>query len=129
MKKFKLSENIDPNKIFIINRSELEGRIDPNFYKTVNKNIVNKIKKNNFYTIKDIVRFSSETWDQKSIFDSEFPYIEISNIDLSDGTIKDVKLIGVKEAPSRAKMIVRKNDIIISTNRPTRGAISIQKNY
>ena len=85
MKKFKLSENIDPNKIFIINRSELEGRIDPNFYKTVNKNIVNKIKKNNFYTIKDIVRFSSETWDQKSIFDSEFPYIEISNIDLSDG--------------------------------------------
>ena len=128
MKKFKLSENIDPNKIFIINRSELEGRIDPNFYKTVNKNIVNKIKKNNFYTIKDIVRFSSETWDQKSIFDSEFPYIEISNIDLSDGTIKDVKLIGVKEAPSRAKMIVRKNDIIISTTRPTRGAISIQKN-
>ena len=128
MEKFKLSENIDPNKIFIINRSELEGRIDPNFYKTVNKNIVNKIKKNNFYTIKDIVRFSSETWDQKSIFDSEFPYIEISNIDLSDGTIKDVKLIGVKEAPSRAKMIVRKNDIIISTTRPTRGAISIQKN-
>ena len=128
MEKFKLSENIDPNKVFIVNRSELEGRIDPNFYKTVNKNIVNKIKKNNFYTIKDIVRFSSETWDQKSIFDSEFPYIEISNIDLSDGTIKDVKLIGVKEAPSRAKMIVRKNDIIISTTRPTRGAISIQKN-
>lgn len=128
MEKFRLSEDIDPNKIFIINRSELEGRIDPNFYKTVNKKIVNKIKKNNFYTIKDIVRFSSETWDQKSIFDSEFPYIEISNIDLSDGTIKDVKLIGVKEAPSRAKMIVRKNDIIISTTRPTRGAISIQKN-
>ena len=128
MEKFRLSENIDPNKVFIVNRSELEGRIDPNFYKTVNKNIVNKIKKNNFYTIKDIVRFSSETWDQKSIFDSEFPYIEISNIDLSDGTIKDVKLIGVKEAPSRAKMIVRKNDIIISTTRPTRGAISIQKN-
>ena len=30
---FKLSENTDPNKIFIVNRSELEGRIDPYFYK------------------------------------------------------------------------------------------------
>ena len=29
---FKLSENIDPNKIFIINHSELEGRFDPIFY-------------------------------------------------------------------------------------------------
>ena len=29
---FKLSENIDPNKVFIVNRSELEGRIDPIFY-------------------------------------------------------------------------------------------------
>ena len=33
MEKFKLSENIDPNKVFIINRSELEGRIDPHFHK------------------------------------------------------------------------------------------------
>ena len=32
MKKFKLSENIDPNKVFIVNRSELEGRFDPIFY-------------------------------------------------------------------------------------------------
>ena len=30
---FKLSENIDPNKVFIVNRSELEGRIDPHFHK------------------------------------------------------------------------------------------------
>ena len=29
---FKLSENIDPNKVFIVNRSELEGRFDPIFY-------------------------------------------------------------------------------------------------
>jgi len=30
---FKLSENIDPNKVFIVNRSELERRIDPHFHK------------------------------------------------------------------------------------------------
>lgn len=33
MKKFKLSENINSNKVFIINRLELGGRLDPHFYK------------------------------------------------------------------------------------------------
>ncbi len=32
MEKYKLSENIDSNKIFIVNRSEIEGRLDPIFY-------------------------------------------------------------------------------------------------
>ena len=29
---FKLSENIDPNKVFIVNRSELIGKLSPNIY-------------------------------------------------------------------------------------------------
>ena len=33
MKKFKLSENINSNKVFIINRLELGGRLDPHFHK------------------------------------------------------------------------------------------------
>ena len=32
MEKFKLSENIDPNKVFIVNRSELIGKLSPNIY-------------------------------------------------------------------------------------------------
>ena len=45
MEKFKLSENIDPNKIFIVNRSELEGRLDPFFYKSEYSKLEKKIKK------------------------------------------------------------------------------------
>ena len=32
MEKFKLSENIHPNKVFIVNRSELIGKLSPNIY-------------------------------------------------------------------------------------------------
>ena len=32
MEKFKLSENIDPNKVFIVNCSELIGKLSPNIY-------------------------------------------------------------------------------------------------
>ena len=51
MEKFKLSENIDSNKVFIINHSELEGRLDsffyinrPDFHNTIRLSKIAKIK-------------------------------------------------------------------------------------
>lgn len=73
----------------------------------------------------DLVEFSKETWNQKDGFENEFPYIEISEIDLPSGKINNVSLVPIAEAPSRAKMVVRTNDIIVSTTRPHRGAISL----
>lgn len=50
-----------------------------------------------------------------------FPYDEIEYIDIDsveNGIIRNVQRIRLKEAPSRAKRIVKSNDIIISTVRP-----------
>ena len=76
------------------------------------------------FVLGELVEFAKETWDQKSIFDNQFPYIEISNIDTSNGEIAKTDFVPVAEAPSRAKMVVRGGDIIISTTRPNRGAIT-----
>ena len=100
------------------------GRIDPFFYKPYFKTLQKAIETKNYAELGELVEFSKETWDQKSIFDSEFPYIEISNIDTSNGEIAKTDFVPVAEAPSRAKMVVRDGDIIVSTTRPNRGAIS-----
>lgn len=50
-----------------------------------------------------------------------YPYTEIDYIDVSSvdrGQILDIQKLSVETAPSRAKRIVRDNDIIISTVRP-----------
>ena len=51
VQKPELSENINPNKVFIVNRSELEGRIDstfyvnrPDFHNTIRLSKIAKIK-------------------------------------------------------------------------------------
>ncbi len=82
------------------------------------------IEAKNYAELGELVEFAKETWDQKSVFDSEFPYIEISNIDTSNGEIAKTDFVPVTEAPSRAKMVVREGDIIVSTTRPNRGAIT-----
>ena len=126
MSEFKL--NTQNDNIFITNFSEIEGRFDSEFYTPNNSKLISKLKSKPYYKLWEIVDFSNDLWNQKDYFNDTFPYIEISSINLSDGQIKKIREISINEAPSRAKKIVRKNDIIISLTRPTRGAISILEN-
>ena len=122
---YQVPKNIDPNKVFLVNYSDLEGRLDPLFYTSQFVAITNALKENTSYKLLgQVVKFSNEFWNQKEYYEERFPYIEIGAIDITDGTIREMAYIPVEEAPSRAKVIVRTNDIIISTTRPGRGAIA-----
>jgi len=112
------------NQCFAILENELEGRLDSHFYKSEFTLLKNELQKTNHKLLGNIISFSDETWNQEDIFDNKFPYIEISEIDIITGEIKNIIYYDKNKAPSRAKMIVRKNDIIVSTTRPNRGAIS-----
>jgi len=110
---------------FAVKISALESRLDPHFYLPNFKALIDNIRITNNAQLGELVEFSKETWNQKDGFENEFPYIEISEIDLSSGKINNISIVPISEAPSRAKMIVRENDIIVSTTRPHRGAISL----
>ncbi len=99
-------------------------RLDSNFHLPEFKELVRSLSQSKHKRIAELVSFSSETWNQNpEMFDNEFPYIEISAIDIGSGDYT-IEQIPISNAPSRAKMIVRQNDIIISTTRPHRGAIA-----
>ncbi len=116
---------VERKKTFLVGSGVVSGgRLDPQFYKPEYLQLIEAIGKTPNERLGHLIDFSAETWDQKSLFDDLFPYIEISEINLSNGTISNVGQIKIAEAPSRAKMIVREGDIIISTTRPSRGAIA-----
>jgi len=54
-----------------------------------------------------------------------FQYIDISCIDVSVGVIATPQELMGEEAPSRARKVVQAFDIVVSTCRPTRGAIAV----
>lgn len=125
---FEQTQNVSSdNKIFLINRSEIEGRMDPHYYKPEFINLNRKIRDIPNKQLGELINFSSETWNQKDFFTDKFPYIEIGDIDLKTGDIKNIsmKKTNISDVPSSAKMVVRENDIIISRTRPSRGAISL----
>jgi type I restriction enzyme, S subunit len=115
---------IEFKSTFKISLSDYENRLDPHFYLPGFKALIDNIRQINHALLGDIVEFSNETWNQRDGFENEFPYIEISEIDLTSGRIQNISYTPLSEAPSRARMLVRTNDIIVSTTRPHRGAIA-----
>jgi len=111
--------------VFITDYKDLDGRLDPSFYEPLNLSLIDEIKKMPHKKLYELATFSSESWNQNDIFENEFPYIEISEIDIPTGEILTVSYIPKAEAPSRAKKIVRAGDILVSTTRPSRGAICL----
>mgnify|MGYP001575601913 CR=1 FL=1 len=110
---------------FVVQSDEIEGRLDPNLYEPKYKKLSTNLKNIKCQELGNIVAFSNETWDQKTFFGDKFPYIEISEIDVISGEIRNIIYYDKKEAPSRARMVLREDDIIVSTTRPHRGAISL----
>jgi hypothetical protein len=118
-------ENTIANRMFTARRRELEHRLDPAYFSTRFSRIQHGIKQHTHTRLRDIAEFSSEQWDQKSGFGDAFPYLEISAIDTQTGEIVSLEKTPIDEAPSRARMLARHGDLLISTTRPNRGAITM----
>lgn len=58
-----------------------------------------------------------------------FTYIDISAIDQQVKEIREPQVIPVAEAPSRARQIVRANDVLVSTVRPNLNAVASVPDY
>jgi restriction endonuclease S subunit len=55
---------------------------------------------------------------------AEYPYVEIGDIDIGSGAY-EYNIISTDELPANAKIMTQKGDLLVSTVRPYRGAVSI----
>ncbi len=109
---------------FAVKRGELGVRSDPYFYRSTFRQLVKNLIAVGSKPLGSLVKFSDETWDNSDgRFVSTFPYIEISGVGLGTNEYHVFETL-VSEAPSRARQVVRTDDILISLTRPHRGAIA-----
>jgi len=75
--------------------------------------------------VDSIADIASEKRDPSKEPEAPFLYIDIASVDVNTGVIINPQELTGDEAPSRARKVVRAFDIIVSTCRPTRGAIAV----
>lgn len=68
------------------------------------------------------------TWNPATKPNSQFWYIDISAIGQETKAINTAKKICGKEAPSRARQLIRAGDILVSTVRPNLNAVALVEN-
>ncbi len=79
--------------------------------------------------LKDVCEINPDTIDPKTKFkDGEFVYIDISSVENGTGHISFENQIPASKAPSRARRLVKDNDVIISTVRPNLKAFALLRN-
>jgi len=55
----------------------------------------------------------------------EFTYVDISSIALDTKRIVDPKVLPVSKAPSRARQVLKRGDVLVSMTRPNRNAVAL----
>lgn len=101
------------------------NRFDAHYHRPAFENLTAKLRSHPHTTLGKLANLSSELWDQKSDFNDVFPYVEIGSVDLTLGKLSTPPLVSIAEAASRARMLIRPGDLLVSLTRPTRRAICI----
>lgn len=101
----------------VVGRWDIDFHLPPEGIKKFPRDLLKRVD-----SVADIVK---DKRDPSKEPDSPFQYIDIAAVDVTVGTITNPQDVEGSEAPSRARKVVRAFDVIVSTCRPTRGAIAV----
>ena len=92
-------------------------RLDAEYFQPAYDKVVEKIKEypNGCARLLEYVENIKPDFDPTKYPDKTFSYVELADIDASIGVIHSVSRIKGEEAPSRARRILKKNDVIVSS--------------
>ena len=113
LKDFEVEDDLS----YIVNLSEIKSshRADAEYFQPKYDKLVEKIKKYGAVLLLNIVQNVAARFNAKSQPDKIFQYVELSNITSSVGTIDGFSEVSGSEAPSRAKRVLKPNDVILSS--------------
>ena len=76
-------------------------------------------------TQKTLGEITEERVEQTGPNGKEFTYVDIGSIELDTKRIVEPKVLPVSKAPSRAKQVLRRGDVLVSMTRPNRNAVAL----
>ncbi len=109
---------------FTVWRGEVSDRLDPHFYHPRFEKLLAALRRGPHEILGNIAKLCHQKWNPDENPKDTFRYIEINSVSRETGEASFSKL-PIKKAPSRAQLIVQKDDIIISLTRPHHGSIAL----
>src|SRR3989344_2650901 len=108
---------VEDDLFYIVNLSEVKSanRADAEYFQPKYEKLVERIKKFGAAPLLDLAQNVAARFNPKSQPTKLFKYVELSNITSSVGAIDGFSEVSGDEAPSRAKRVLKINDVILSS--------------
>ena len=114
----------DFRQVFAVRHQAVQQRLDAHFHSPEFAQVQKALSQTNHEPLGNIAVFSTEAWRHQDHDDDTFRYIEIASVEPKTGEARwnDVP---TGEAPSRARMRIQADDLIVSLTRPHQGSIAL----
>ncbi len=108
---------VEDDLCFVVNLSGVKSanRVDAEHFQPKYEELLEKIQQKNTKVFTDVIRNVTAKFNPLKTSDETFKYVELANINSSIGVIDGYSEILGKEAPSRAKRLLKKGDVIVSS--------------
>lgn len=112
-------------KVLSKTRAELQkaARWDIDFHLPAEE--IKRFPKNLLKRVDQVATIAKDKRDPGKNPEETIQYIDISAVDVQVGAIVNQQDIEGADAPSRARKVIRAYDLLVSTCRPTRGAVAV----
>ena len=113
LKDFKVEEDLS----YVVNLSDVKSayRVDAEYFQLKYKKLISKIKNQKSKSLPNAIENVSAKFNPTTQSDKLFKYVELANINSSIGVIDGFSEVLGKEAPSRAKRVLKTGDVIASS--------------
>lgn len=111
----------------VVKLSEVKNaeRMDGQYFEPRYHILEEKLKKYGVKLFTEIIQEVPAKFDPKSKADQTFNYVELSNINASIGVIEGSSEVLGKEAPSRARRVLKTGDVIVSSVEGSLGKVAL----
>lgn len=117
----------DEDLFSVVNLSDVKtaNRIDAEYFQPKCGRLILKIKKQNVKLLSSVIENVPAKFDAAAQPDKNFKYVELADINASVGTIDGFSEVLGKEAPNRAKRVLKLGDVIVSSVEGSLGKVAL----
>jgi Type I restriction modification DNA specificity domain. len=124
-----LPQHIDSNKIFLINHSDIEGRIDSYFYLPSFKELEDKLHEIMCIPLSRLIYSITNGYDFRDYTDSGTPYLKVANVKQGELDFSKIQYINFDSSQISKKIQLTKGNLLLTRKGTYGNAYSLKETY
>ncbi|PIP69387.1 MAG: hypothetical protein COW90_10920, partial [Nitrospirae bacterium CG22_combo_CG10-13_8_21_14_all_44_11] len=129
MSSFTISPTLNKNKVFLLQKSEVEKRLDPIYYAHEFNEYDKKLSKKSFKKFHELLKSVNNGYDFRDYKESGTPYLKVANVKQGEFDFRKLQYIGFNSSEISKNIQLKKGNILLTRKGTFGNAIALDKDY